>query len=192
MHQATFVAFQGTRLLKRGGLRSVLPAVMGATANCTAEPGIAIFEESSGRQVDFDLRGSAGEAVERAVAQLSAKPAGRPRLGVSAREVTLLPRHWHWLERQRGGASAALRRLVEDAIRSGDRATPDADPVYWLMSALAGDRPNFEEAARMLYGGKRGALAAAMSTWPEEIRNYLLTRVDEVMSGQDGEHAVSP
>ena len=45
---------------------------------------------------------------------------GRPKLGVVAREVTLLPRHWEWLAEQRGGASVALRKLVEDAQRAGE------------------------------------------------------------------------
>ena len=107
MTQDTFAAFQGVQLLRRGALDSVLAAVKDAAAAGMAEPGILIFDESSGRQVDFDLRGTLAEIVERANAQLAAKPAGRPRLGVSSREVTLLPRHWHWLEKQRGGASAA-------------------------------------------------------------------------------------
>ena len=166
MTQDTFAAFQGVQLLRRGALDSVLAAVKDAAAAGMAEPGILIFDESSGRQVDFDLRGTLAEVVERANAQLAAKPAGRPRLGVSSREVTLLPRHWHWLEKQRGGASAGLRRLVEDAIRADTHTPPSVDPIYWQMSALAGDRPDFEEAARMLYAGKRDALPEAMRSWP--------------------------
>ncbi len=185
MDKQTFAAFQGVRLLKRGALASVLGAVKDAAAAGMAEPGILIFDESSGRQADFDLRGSLAEIVERAEAQLSAKPAGRPRLGVSSREVTLLPRHWHWLERQRGGASAALRRLVEDAIRADAHAPPSVDPIYSQMSVLAGDRPGFEEAARMLYAGRRDALPEAMRFWPPEIRDYLLMRLDEALSAQD-------
>ena len=185
MTQDTFAAFQGVRLLRRGVLDSVLAAVKDAAAAGMAEPGILIFDESSGRQVDFDLRGTLAEIVERANAQLSAKPAGLPRLGVSSREVTLLPRHWHWLEKQRGGASAALRRLVEDAIRADTHTPLSVDPIYWQMSALAGDRPDFEEAARMLYAGKRDAFAEAMGSWPHEIRDYLLMRVDEALSGQE-------
>jgi hypothetical protein len=185
MTQDTFAAFQGVRLLRRGALDSVLAAVKNAAAAGMAEPGILIFDERSGRQVDFDLRGTLAEIVERANAQLSAKPAGRPRLGVSSREVTLLPRHWHWLERQRGGASAALRRFVEDAIRADTHTPPSVDPIYWQMSALAGDRPGFEEAARMLYAGKRDALAEGIRSWPHEIRDYLLMRVDEALSGQE-------
>jgi hypothetical protein len=142
--------------------------------------------------VDFDLRGSLDEVSARAEAQLSAKPVGRPHLGVSSREVTLLPRHWLWLEGQRGGASAALRRLVEEAIRSGAHMPPATDAVYRQMSALAGNFPHFEEAARMLYAGKFDRLEEAMALWPAGIRDYLLMRVAVEFNAEHRDRSSTP
>ncbi len=71
---------------------------------------------------------------------------GRPKLGVVAREVTLLPRHWDWLNAQPGGASVALRKLVEQARRANgdaDRARAAREAAYHFMSAMAGDLPAF-------------------------------------------------
>ncbi len=78
---------------------------------------------------------------------------GRPRLGIVAREVTLLPRHWDWLAEQPGGASVALRKLVEAATRAlfaGDA------PGFERASALAGRRARIRDpacgAARLIAG----------------------------------------
>ncbi len=101
---------------------------------------------------------------------------GRPRLGVVAREVTLLPRHWEWLSAQPGGASAALRRLVDDARRT--HASRDAQRIgkertYRVMSALAGHQPGFEEASRALFGHDAPAFADRIETWPPDVRAHL-------------------
>lgn len=102
---------------------------------------------------------------------------GRPKLGVIGREVTLLPRHWEWLSAQPGGASVALRRLVDEARRSSAPAR-DArlaqERAYRVMSALAGDRPGYEEALRALFAGDRPRLEAHISDWPSDIREYTL------------------
>src|SRR4029079_4156101 len=61
---------------------------------------------------------------------------GRPRLGVVAREGTLLPRHWEWLGTQPGGASVVLRKLVEEARRANgdaDRTRAARDAAYRFM-----------------------------------------------------------
>ena len=79
---------------------------------------------------------------------------GRPKLGVVAREVTLLPRHWDWLNSQSGGASVALRKLVEAARLAGDdkdRTRHAQEAAYRFMTALAGNLPGYEEATRALY-----------------------------------------
>lgn len=101
---------------------------------------------------------------------------GRPRLGVVAREVTLLPRHWEWLAQQRGGASAALRRLVEEARRSQseqDAQRRGKERAYRFMSAIAGGLPGFEEASRALFASDGAAFAGRVADWPDDLRAHL-------------------
>jgi hypothetical protein len=100
---------------------------------------------------------------------------GRPKLGVVAREVTLLPRHWDWLARQPGGASVTLRRLVEDASRSPkERARAAANAAYNFLHAIAGDRPAYEEALRALFAHDRAKFEAHIASWPADIRRHAL------------------
>src|SRR5688572_911099 len=148
----TFTAFDGQRRLATGPLSEVALAVKHAVRRY--EP-ILIFSDGSGRSLDLDLRGSDAEILARLPAA-SPEPApepealneprgrGRPKLGVVAREVTLLPRHWEWLNAQPGGASVALRKLVDEARRvSGDRdrLRVARDAAYHFMSAMAGNLP---------------------------------------------------
>jgi hypothetical protein len=101
---------------------------------------------------------------------------GRPRLGVVAREVTLLPRHWEWLATQPGGASVALRRLVEEARRtsaSADRARASRDAAYRVMHALGGDLPDFEEASRALFAGDRDRFRLHTAAWPLDVSAHV-------------------
>ena len=109
----------------------------------------------------------------------------RPRLGVVAREVTLLPRHWEWLADQPGGASATLRRLVDEARKHETpkaRARRAAATAGRAMTALAGDRPNFEEAYRALDAGDRDRFEALTAGWPEDVRGYLLRVAQEAFA----------
>ena len=102
---------------------------------------------------------------------------GRPRLGVVAREVTLLPRHWEWLGAQPGGASVALRKLVEAARRSSgdlDRSRAARDAAYHFMSAMAGNLPGFEEASRALFADDRRQFVALIAGWPGDIRDHIV------------------
>lgn len=168
-------AFAGTALFARGSLIDVALAIKAA-----GEQGapILVFDDASGRVVDLDLRGSTADIVTR----LGAPPEpprgrGRPKLGVFAREVTLLPRHWDWLAEQSGGASQALRRLIDAARKSdGGQTTAKADRerAYRFLSALAGDLPGFEEVARALFAGDAAAFAQRMAQWPEDVRAYAL------------------
>ncbi|WP_339950155.1 DUF2239 family protein [uncultured Albimonas sp.] len=165
---APHAAFAGPRLLALGPLPEVAAALHAALA---LEPGLAILVfDAEGRQLDLDLRGTQAEARARHEAPGQGdrpRPRGRPRLGVVAREVTLLPRHWDWL-RARGGASAALRRLVEAARRA--EAPKDArDAAYRFMSAAGGDLPGFEEAARALYAGDARGFEARLALWPPDL-----------------------
>ena len=169
-----FVAFDGARKIASGDRRVV------ALALKRAEPGpLLAFDMKSGAQVDFDLRGAEAEIAERYGEPERGR--GRPKLGVTAREMTLLPRHWDWLARQRGGASAALRRLV-DAARAADQGATEAasarDAAYRFLSSMAGDRPNFEEAARALFAGDLARLRALMTDWPADIAAVACARLD--------------
>ena len=170
------VAFTGQRLIAHGPISEALAAIHAASR--TGE-GPLVFGLADGRVVDLDLRGDAGEARARLApavvseAEPEKRGPGRPKLGVVAREVTLLPRHWDWLAAQPGGASVALRKLVEGALKAGegpDRARRAKDAAYRFMTAMAGDLPNYEEATRMLFAGDWTAFDAAVEGWPEGVR----------------------
>jgi hypothetical protein len=134
-----------------------------------------VFDDGTGRQLDFDLR--AVESQRPVESQAEPRGRGRPRLGVVAREVTLLPSHWDWLNVQPGGASVALRKLVDAARRtSGDRDRVRAaqESTYWFISAIAGNLPGFEEATRALFAYDRRRFGDLISGWPEDIRDYAI------------------
>jgi uncharacterized protein len=186
---AHFTAFMGHQRLASGPLAEVALAVMKASKSSAAAP-IVIFDDSTGRPIDLDLRGSEREIVARlpqpasnseAAAESAAAPEprgrGRPKLGVVAREVTLLPRHWEWLGTQSGGASVALRKLVEEARRTGgdrDRARVARDAAYHFMSVMAGNLAGFEEASRALFADDRRRFGGLIAGWPADIRDHIV------------------
>jgi hypothetical protein len=167
-------AFEGDRRLAAGPLAEV--ARIAATA---PDPyAVRIFTDDGARPIDLDLRGSASEILARLPAPPSPTPRGpgRPRLGVTAREVTLLPRHWDWLARQPGGASVALRKLVEAAQKDPREEARAAREAAWrFMTAMGGDRPGYEEAGRALFAGDAAAFGARIADWPDDIRTHALT-----------------
>lgn len=186
-------AFAGHRILAAGALADVALAVKRALAARSNDP-ILVFDDLSGKQVDLDLRGDdaavaerhrppadaappASEAPDAAAEETQPRGRGRPKLGVVAREVTLLPRHWDWLGAQPGGASVVLRKLVEQARRdneSADRRRQRQEAAYRFMSAMAGNLPGFEEATRALYAEDRERFAAQVESWPQDVRGYAL------------------
>lgn len=181
----TFTAFEGQRRLLSGPIVEVVLAVKRVEQRAS-EPTV-IFSDATGRPIDFDLRGSDAEILARlpttpGPAELEAVPSeprgrGRPKLGVVAREVTLLPRHWEWLNTQPGGASVALRKLVEAARRANgdkDRSRAARDAAYHFMSAMAGNLPHFEEASRALFADDRRQFAALIAAWPGDIRDHIV------------------
>jgi len=177
----TCAVFSGDRLIAKGAPRQVLPA---AKAASDAGEAVLVFDLASGRTVEFDLRGD----LEAALARLptaepeTRKGPGRPKLGVTAREVTLLPRHWDWLAEQPGGASATLRKMVETALRDAngpDRARRARDAAYRFMTAMAGDLPNYEQATRMLFAGDKAAFEIAVDGWPEGVRRTVGAMAEE-------------
>lgn len=169
------VAFIGVERIARAPLHRAMPAIHAAAA---AGAGPLVFDLFTGRVIDLDLRGDLAEAWARLGPALLPPPEkrgpGRPKLGVVAREVTLLPRHWDWLAAQPGGASVALRKLVEGALKAGEgpeRARRAKDATYRFMTGVGGDLPGYEEATRMLFAGDWTAFDAAVEDWPEGVRD---------------------
>src|SRR5574337_29887 len=154
-----YTAFVGDRLLARGSYADVTRALAKAVESAAR---VWVFDDVTGAPVDAPPRPEHAALLARAQAASVAsrtdaapRPSpGRPRLGVVPREVTLLPRHWEWLAAQPGGASAALRRLVDQARKSSEKADSrrqSSEKCYKFMSAIAGHQPGFEEAARALF-----------------------------------------
>lgn len=188
-HSDRWIAFAEQRRIAEGAppeLARKLKRFVGKDANTP----VLVFDARSSQPVELDLRGSLAEVLARLPggsagalpsgdlgSSAPARGPGRPRLGVVAREVTLLPRHWHWLAAQSGGASVALRKLVEQGMRAG-RATQGAraaqESAYRFMSAIAGNEPGFEEAARALFAGDLPKLAEVMRGWPVDVRKHTL------------------
>ena len=197
MSTATVTAFRGHDLLAAGALRDVARVVWRAVKDAESHDGaVLVFDDATGRVIDFEMRGderamlahvevmlrlsqtapvqTGGETNGDRVDQ-APRTRGRPRLGVVAREITLLPRHWEWLATQPGGASVALRKLVDAARHThaaDDRATAARDAAYRFMNAVAGDLSQFEEVIRALYRGDEERFRALISEWPRDIAAY--------------------
>ncbi|MCW6536077.1 DUF2239 family protein [Sphingomonas lycopersici] len=184
-------AFAGTKRITSGTLIDVALTIKRAGAGM--QNAVLTFDDASGAVIDLDLRGTTAEIVKRLTEHgelgalaasargertgASSRSRGRPRLGVVAREVTLLPRHWEWLARQPGGASQMLRRLVDEARRADGGQTDRKEArerAYNFLSALAGDLAGYEEAIRALFAGEDETFAERMATWPADIRDYAL------------------
>ncbi|MFA6505634.1 MAG: DUF2239 family protein [Treponemataceae bacterium] len=177
----TYSAFSGYRRISTGDLGTVLTAVK-PFVDGEAER-LLIFDHSSGRQVDFDFRGTLDDVLSRAMPDKAAADApgeaqksgkGRPKLGVVAGEVTLLPRHWEWLAAQPLKASGTLRRLVDEA-RAKDAASPKKriEALETILRSLAGNLPNFEDAVRALYASDNGRFFLCITEWPQDVRKFI-------------------
>lgn len=191
--------FDGSRRLGAGSLQTVALLARRALAGDHEGP-VLVFDDRTGKVVDIDVRGTEAEVLARLgpeadssmgsppVLQDPAMPMeggteprgrGRPKLGVTAREVTLLPRHWEWLSRQPGGASVVLRRLVEDAKRASEASGRDdrrhaQERAYRFMTTMAGDLRNYEEATRALFANDAARLRDLIASWPEDVRSHCL------------------
>ena len=155
-----FTAFHKGALLARGGPEDIAASAR-ALPPLARSSDLLVFDDETGRQVDIDLH-TMPEQRHR----------GRPALGVKAREVTLLPRHWDWLNAQRGGASAALRRLVDEARARGRTAAECRDSAFHFLNVIAGDLPQFENAVREIYAGNRVGYDHFAHDWPADIRDH--------------------
>jgi hypothetical protein len=188
----SYTSFNGHKRIASGSLMVNALAVKHALASDVPSP-LLTFCDQTGQVVDIDIRGSDTEMLARLPPdgyQLqgtdsalidSADPGeprgrGRPKLGVVAREVTLLPRHWDWLAAQRGGASVTLRKLVDEARRANvdrDRQRRANECAYHFMSTVAGDMAGFEEASRALFANEASKFRQLTEAWPADVRDYV-------------------
>jgi len=158
----TLTVFLKDEIVARGAADDVLPT-MRALQPLERSSDLLAFDDETGRQIDLDLRPEA---------QPAPRPRGRPALGVEAKEVTLLPRHWEWLAKQRGGASATLRKLVEEALRKGRTARDHHDSAYRFLNTMAGNLPHFVDAVREMYAGNKVGYDHFTHDWPPAIRDH--------------------
>jgi len=181
MSRVSFIAFAGDRCIASGDLGAVARAAK-ATLDRHKDAQILVFDDDSG-PIDLDLRGSVEDVLARlpempgASAMEAVAPAprgpGRPKLGVVAREITLLPRHWEWLARQPGGASVALRKLVDEARRANkDRVRQAQETAYRFIAAMGENKPHYEEVARALFAGDAGRFETWTTSWPADVRDH--------------------
>lgn len=145
---------------------------------------ILIFHDQTGTQFDLDLRGTPEEALARLAEHPLLKAQsekeekrtgpGRPKLGVVSREVSLLPRHWDWLNEQPGGASVTLRKLVEETMKSSaTQARVAREAASRFMWAMAGNCPHFEEASRAFSRKEYERFEELSGEWPEDIKVHV-------------------
>jgi uncharacterized protein len=183
MSRMSFIAFAGDRCIASGDLGPVARAAK-ETLDRHKDAQILVFDDDSG-PIDLDLRGSVDDVLARlpeipgassveAEAPVPRGP-GRPKLGVVAREITLLPRHWQWLARQPGGASVALRKLVDEARRANkdkDRVRHAQETAYRFIAAMGENKPHYEEVARALFAGDAGRFETWTTSWPADVRDH--------------------
>lgn len=181
------IAFDGLTHIATGPLADVAPAVK-RVLDRGDHGEVVVLDARTSAPVELDTRGTEADVARRYAAAVAAPPPpadeeppatrgrGRPRLGVVAREVTLLPRHWDWLATQPGGASVALRKLVEEARRVNagrDAARQARDIAYRFMSTVANPLPTLEEAIRALYAGDRKRFETLVGDWPPAMREHV-------------------
>jgi hypothetical protein len=182
-------AFDGSRCIASGNLLEVIKKIK-KTIDQEGQGSVLIFDDFTSDIIEVDFRGTMDDVLKRLDKptlrvssstelfnsdQGSKRGPGRPRLGVVSREITLLPRHWDWLNCQPGGASVALRKLVEQARRVNsdrDRVRHSQEAAYKFMSVMAGNLPGFEEATRALFAGNPERFQDLIVSWPGDIRDH--------------------
>jgi uncharacterized protein len=184
--QSACIAFEGDRRIASGDLDEVARAAK-QMLDRRDDASILVFDDASSGPIEIDFRGTVEEVLARLpdvtstpVASDDAPSAprgpGRPKLGVVAREITLLPRHWDWLAQQPGGASVAIRKLVEEARRTGedkDRLRQAREAAYRFMSVMAGNKPHYEDAIRALFAGDPARFEELIAGWPADVRDHV-------------------
>lgn len=157
-----YTAFEAQSVVATGDMTAMIAAQRDASARGV---NLLIYDDATGQVHDVDLRDAPPPAR------------GRPKMGVKAREITLLPRHWEWLRSQKGGASAVLRRLVDQEIKAtaGTRSDHERQSVtYAFISSIGGDLPGFEDATRQLFANDWMGFATRIANWPTDVRDYAL------------------
>lgn len=182
------IAFEGTRRIAEGAVAEVALATKQVMDSGTTLP-VLILDSESSQPVELDFRGTPEEVAERLREPqevVEARRPGRPKLGVVPREVTLLPRHWEWLSTQPGGASVALRKLVEEARRKGEgkeRMRRAQEAAYRFLTTMAGNEPGYEEALRALFARDADRFTMYASAWPADVSAHarkLATRAFDI------------
>ena len=162
------IAFDGDRLLARGPAGEVALTVKRLLEG-GADAQVLVFDDATSRPVEIDYTGS-DETVRAFVESWGRLKEPK---GPIERDVTLLPRHWAWLDAQPAGASAALRRLVENEMRSPEETARAAkEGAYRFILTMAGDREGFEAATRALFAGDSAGFDRATEGWPPDVRAY--------------------
>ena len=203
--ETTYIAFESDRRIAFGDLREIARVVKDAHDR-RPDASILVFDGRSSGPVELDLRGSMDDVLARLPAP-GTEPAmlreagannspnrgpGRPKLGVVAREITLLPRHWEWLAQQSGGASVAIRKLVDEARRNGDdrhRIREGQEAAYRFMSVLAGNKPHYEEAIRALFAPDPIRFEKLIAEWPVDVRDHALRLAERTFQRETQPHA---
>ena len=187
MPSAQIIAFDGDHCIASGDIADVAVRVKQVLS---LQSQILLFDLETSRPVEIDFRGSVADVTTRLKNSLSSEPAprgpGRPKLGVVAREVTLLPRHWEWLAAQPGGASVTLRKLIEDARRktaAKDEARERQESVHRFLSAIAGNKPHYEDVLRALYANDGARFHALIADWPTDVRRHLERLASDLFDG---------
>jgi len=200
MPNNTWIAFAKHKQIAVGEPRDVATRVK-AFLDAHPEMPIVVLDADTSQPIELDLRGALATVLKRLpVPEASStlptetlpRGPGRPKLGVVAREVTLLPRHWDWLGSQPGGASVALRKLVEQAQRASlesDRRRVATESAYRFMHAMAGDERGFEEASRALFANQLDRLKDVVAKWPRDVQSHLLELVGRALAAPDTDAA---
>ena len=191
--QGKCIAFAGSTCVACGTVADVARQAKKAL-DASSETTVLVFDAETSRPIEIDFRGSVDDVIARlgeaaAVTEPAPRSPGRPKLGVVAREVTLLPRHWEWLATQPGGASVTLRKLVESARKensAADRQRASQDATYRFAVAMAGNETGFEESMRALYAVDRGSFDALTEAWPTDVRDHARMLATDAF-GSDGE-----
>ncbi len=198
MTTPTCIAFRGDHRIAAGDLREVARQIKLTEDGATGA--LLVFDAQTSHSIEIDLRGSLNDVLARLPAAASPEISesaetprrgpGRPKLGVVAREITLLPRHWDWLALQPGGASVAIRKLVEDARKAHgakDRIRAAQEAAYRFASVMAGNRPNYEDAMRALFAGDHPRFEQLTEGWPADIRDHARHLARQASHGQPTE-----
>jgi hypothetical protein len=202
------IAFEGNHRIAAGELRDVARAAKERLER-RKDASILVFDGRTGGPIDIDFRGTVDDVLTRLPKDAAVAPAvenaapevppsrgpGRPKLGVIAREITLLPRHWDWLAQQSGGASVAIRKLVEQARRTGEddrRIRQAQEAAYRFMSAVAGNAPHYEDAIRALFANEPAGFEKLIADWPADVRDQSLGFAARAFRRDPGRAPVDP